>query len=54
MLSEHRLLVLYTGVNFHENIWNGTRVMEQTRNYEELKDRRTLKISDGITEYLAT
>ena len=53
MCSAHHLIALYIGEKFHENILNGIRVMERTQNYEALmdgqKDRRTLKISDGIT-----
>ena len=41
MCSEHCLIMLYIGVKFHENISNGIRVMERTRNYEALKNRPT-------------
>ena len=30
MCSSHRLIALYTGVKFHENISNGIRVMART------------------------
>ena len=46
MCSAHRLIVLNTGVKFHENISNGIRVMERR---EIMKCWRTLTISDGIT-----
>ena len=49
MCSAHRLMMVYIGVKFRENISNGVRVMERTRNYEALTDGQTLKISDGIT-----
>ena len=49
MCSAHRLMVLYIGVKFRENISNGIRVMERTQNYKALTDGGTLKISDGIT-----
>ena len=49
MCSAHRLIMVNIGVKFRENISNGFRVMEWTRNYEALTDGRTLKISDGIT-----
>ena len=53
MCSAHCLMMVYTGVKFRENISNGFRVMERTRNYEVLTDGqtagRTLRISDGIT-----
>ena len=50
-------MMVYIGVKFRENISNGFRVMERTRNYEALTDGRadgrtegrTLRISDGIT-----
>ena len=51
MCSAHRLIVLYICVKFGENISDGIRVMERTRMTEALKDRRTLKISNGITKY---
>ena len=38
MCSAHRLMVIYRGVKFRENISNGFRVMERTRNYEALTD----------------
>ena len=38
MCSAHRLMVLYIGVQFRESLSNDIRVMEQTRNYEELMD----------------
>ena len=38
MCSAHRLMVLYIGVKFRENITNGFRVMERTQNYEVLTD----------------
>ena len=31
MFSAHRLMMIYTGTKFHENILNGIRVMELTR-----------------------
>ena len=53
MCSARRLRVLYICVKFRENITNGIIVTERTRNYEALTDgrtdRRTLKISDGVT-----
>ena len=48
MCSAHCLIVFYIGMKFCENISNGIRVMERTRNYEALTDGRTLKISDSI------
>ena len=42
-------MVVYIGVKFYENISNGFKVMERTRNYEVLTDGRTLEISEGIT-----
>ena len=53
MCSAYRLKVLYIAVKFRENISNGIRVMERTRNHKALTDGRTLKISDGITYYFA-
>ena len=41
MCSSHRLMMLYICVKFRENISNGIRVTEQTRNYEALMDGRT-------------
>ena len=41
MCSAHRLMVIYTGMKFRENISNSFRVMEWTRNYEALTDRQT-------------
>ena len=38
MCSAHLLMVVYIGVKFRENISNGIRVMERTRNYETLTD----------------
>ena len=38
MCSTYRLMVVYIGVKFRENISNGFRVMERTRNYEALTD----------------
>ena len=49
MCSAHRLMVLYLDVKFRQNISNGIRVMEQTRNYDALTYSRTFKTSDGIT-----
>ena len=49
MCSAHCLIMLYICVHFRENISNGIRVMERTRNLEALADGRTLKISDGLT-----
>ena len=49
MCSAHRLMVLYIGVKFRENISKDIRVLEQTQNYEALIDGQTLKISDGRT-----
>ena len=49
MCSAHRLMLLYIAVKFLENISNGIRVIELTGSYEALMDRRTLKISNGIT-----
>ena len=49
MCSAHRLMVLYIAVKFRENISNGIRVMERTRNHKALMDGLILKISDGIT-----
>ena len=39
----NRLMVLYIGMLFRENISNGIRVTERTLNYEALTDGRTLK-----------
>ena len=52
MCSANRLIGLYIDVKFRENISNGIRVMERTRNYEALTDGWTFKISDGIALYL--
>ena len=41
MCSANRLMVLYIGGKFLENISNGFRVMEWTRNYEALMDGQT-------------
>ena len=41
MCSAHRLIVLYIIVKFSENITNGIRVMERTRNYDALTDGQT-------------
>ena len=41
MCSAYRLIVVYIGVKFRENISNGFRVMERTRKYEALTDGRT-------------
>ena len=46
MCSTLRLMVLYICVKFSENISNGIRVTERTRNYEALTDGRT----DGRTD----
>ena len=44
MCSAHCLMVLYIGVNFHENISNGIRDMEQTQNYENMTDRYPISV----------
>ena len=41
MCSAHCLMVVYIGVKFRENISNGFRIMERTRNYEALTDGRS-------------
>ena len=46
MCSEHCLMVLYICVKFHENISNGIRIMEWTRNYEALTDGWTDRQTD--------
>ena len=51
MCSAHRLMMLYIGVKFHEDISNGIRVIERTRNHKVLTDGQTLKISDGIPRH---
>ena len=40
MCSAHSLVVFYITVKFRENISNGIRVLERTRNHKELTDGR--------------
>ena len=41
MCYAHRLMVLYIGVKYHENISNAIRVTEWTQNCEEVMDRHS-------------
>ena len=45
--SAHRLMLLYIVEKFRENVSNGIRVMERTRNYKALSDRQT----DGHSKF---
>ena len=40
MCSAHRLIVIYIGMKFRENISNGIRGMERTRHYETLTSHK--------------
>ena len=42
LCSAHRLMVLYIAVKFRENISNGIRVMERTRNHKALTDGHSI------------
>ena len=47
MCSTHCLLVLYIDVKFRENVSNGIRVMERTRNYGKTGCFQYLRCSNG-------